>query len=235
MPAVSKRSQTPFRVDKHTRLPGKKREALRAVFERLQSDLNARGLVTKAGVFSRLASHFATVRQSPFDFVVVDEAQDLRVAQLRFLATLGAERSEALFFAGDLGQRIFQQPFSWKALGVDIRGRSSTLRINHRTSHQIRAHADRLLGPDVTDVDGNTGVRRGTTSVFTGPEPAVQVLDMAEAEVETVGRWLVDRAASGVKPHEVGVFVRSVAELPSCRVAESASSGRSSRSPALLP
>jgi len=41
-----------------------------------------------------------------------------------------ADRPNALFFAGDLGQRIFQQPFSWKALGVDIRGRSRTLRVN---------------------------------------------------------------------------------------------------------
>jgi hypothetical protein len=49
-----------------------------------------------------------------------------------------------LFFAGDLGQRIFQQPFSWRALGVDVRGRSRTLRINYRTSHQIRTHADLL-------------------------------------------------------------------------------------------
>jgi hypothetical protein len=68
---------------------------------------------------------------------------------------LGGGRSNALFFAGDLGQRIFQQPFSWKALGVDVRGRSRTLRVNYHTSHQIRAEADRLLGPEVTDVDGN--------------------------------------------------------------------------------
>ena len=60
------------------------------------------------------------------------------------------------FFAGDLGQRIFQQPFSWKALGVDIRGRFLTLHINYRTSHQIRIQADKLLGPEVSDVDGNT-------------------------------------------------------------------------------
>ena len=33
----------------------------------------------------------------------------------------------SFFFAGDLGQRIFQQPFSWKSLGVDIRERSRTL------------------------------------------------------------------------------------------------------------
>jgi Nucleotidyl transferase AbiEii toxin, Type IV TA system len=30
---------------------------------------------------------------------------------------------DALFFAGDLGQRIFQPPFSWKGLGIDVRGR----------------------------------------------------------------------------------------------------------------
>jgi hypothetical protein len=33
-----------------------------------------------------------------------------------------------------------------------IHGRSRTLRVNYRTSHQIRTQADRLLGPIVTDV-----------------------------------------------------------------------------------
>ena len=90
-----------------------------------------------------------------FDFVVVDEAQDISVAHLRFFAALGGGRPNALFFAGDLGQRIFQQPFSWKSIGVDVRGRSSNLKINYRTSHQIRMQADRLLGPEVSDADGN--------------------------------------------------------------------------------
>jgi len=58
----------------------------------------------------------------PFEFAVVDEAQNVSVPQLRFLAALGAGRPNSLFFAGDLGQRIFQKPFSWKALGVDVRG-----------------------------------------------------------------------------------------------------------------
>ena len=85
-------------------------------------------------------------------------------------------RPNALFFAGDLGQRIFQQPFSWKSLGVDIRGRSRNLRINYRTSHQIRQQADRLLGPEVTDVDGNSEDRSDTVSVFNGPPPVIRVL-----------------------------------------------------------
>ena len=75
----------------------------------------------------------------PFTHIVVDEAQDLGVPELRFLAGIAADGPDALFFAGDLGQRIFQQPFSWKTLGVDVRGRSQTLKVNYRTSHQIRA------------------------------------------------------------------------------------------------
>src|SRR6267154_430943 len=113
---------------------------------------------------------------------VVDEAQDISVAQLRFLAALGAGRPNRLFFAGDLGQRIFQQPFSWKALGVDVRGRSSLLGLNYGTSHQIRTHADRLLGPEVSDVDGNKEDRKGTISTFNGPQPDVLVLNTPQEE-----------------------------------------------------
>jgi hypothetical protein len=64
-----------------------------------------------------------------FDAVVVDEAQDVGIPELRFLAIAGSWCADGLFLTGDLGQRIFQQPFSWKLLGVDIRGRSYTLRL----------------------------------------------------------------------------------------------------------
>ena len=132
---------------------------------------------------------------------------------------LGRHRSDALFFAGDLGQRIFQQPFSWLALGVDIRGRSKTLRVNYRTSHQIRVQADRLLGPEVSDADGNREERRNTVSVFNGPAPEIRVLRSQEEEVEHVGQWLSGRAKDGVPHHEFGVFVRSAAELGRARLA----------------
>jgi UvrD/REP helicase N-terminal domain/UvrD-like helicase C-terminal domain len=207
------------RLGRKTRLPEVQRQALWTIFERVRTALDGRGLLTWSDLYSKLATHLVTVRQPPFDFVVVDEAQDLSVAQLRFLAALGAERPNALFFAGDLGQRIFQQPFSWRALGVDIRGRSRTLRINYRTSHQIRSQADRLLGPEVSDVDGNSEDRRGAISVFNGPRPVIAVLDTQDAEIERVGRWLSERISEGLKPDEIGVFVRSPAELARARAA----------------
>ena len=122
-------------------------------------------------------------------------------------------RPNSLFFAGDLGQRIFQQPFSWKSLGVDIRGRSRTLHINYRTSHQIRAQADQLLGPDFSDVDGNTEDRRGTVSVFNGPAPEIRSFKSEAAESKAVTAWLIDRIKDSWAPHELGVFVRSDAQV----------------------
>ena len=110
-------------------------------------------------------------------------------------------------------------PYSWKTLGVDIRGRSHTLRINYRTSHQIRMQADRLLGPEFSDVDGNIEKRRGTISVFNGPKPTVTILNTREDEIETVGKWLSDRMKDGVLLHEIGVFVRSENQLTRSRAA----------------
>ncbi|MFO7970991.1 MAG: UvrD-helicase domain-containing protein, partial [Desulfobacterales bacterium] len=158
------------RLGRKMRLPEKQRQMLWSIFERVKQKLEARKLITFPEIFSRLASQISKSGCPPFDFAVVDEAQDISIPQLRFLSALGGERRNGLFFAGDLGQRIFQQPFSWKSLGVNIRGRSSTLKINYRTTHQIRIQADRLLAPEVSDVDGNTEDRRGTISLFNGPK-----------------------------------------------------------------
>lgn len=207
------------RLGRKTRLPENQRAVLWAIFARVRAELAQRGQITLADLYGRLARHLDSTDRRPFDAVVVDEAQDLSVPQLRFLRALGSGRQDGLFFAGDLGQRIFQPPFSWKALGVDIRGRSRTLRVNYRTSHQIRARADRLLGPRVVDVDGNTEDRRGTISAFNGPEPEIRVFETPDAEADAVGRWLAARAAEGLKPQELSVVVRSAAELARARQA----------------
>lgn len=211
------------RLGRKTRLPESKRKVLWSIFDAVRHRLLEVGLVTIAGMFYRLADQLAERKQLPFDFAVIDESQDVAVSQLRFLAALGADRPNALFFAGDLGQRIFQLPFSWLSLGVDIRGRSQTLRVNYRTSHQIRTQADRLLAPEVSDVDGNAEERRGAVSVFNGPPPVVRACESQEAEMKFVADWLSARYQEGVAPHEIGVFVRSDAEIERARAAVSKS------------
>ena len=201
------------RLGRKTRLAEPQRVLLWSIFERVNARLAEQGMVTLPSMFAQLAAKLSVLKHPPFDFVVVDEAQDISVSQLRFLAAVGAARTNSLFFAGDLGQRIFQLPFSWKALGVDIRGRSRTLNINYRTSHQIRAKADQLLGPEVTDVDGNAESRRGTVSVFNGPAPTIRTFDSEVQEQVAVSDWIKQLVSEGWAPHEVGIFVRSEGEL----------------------
>ena len=201
------------RLGRKTRLPETQRTILWSIFEIVRSQLVNKKLTTIASLFTELAVSISVNKKFPFDFAVIDEAQDISISHLRFLASLGAGRPDSLFFAGDLGQRIFQQPFSWKALGVDIRGRSRTLRINYRTSHQIREQADRLLGPITSDIDGNAEDRTDTISVFNGPEPLIQTYDTDLAEINAVTKWIIEHSSSGLLPQEFGIFVRSDAQI----------------------
>jgi hypothetical protein len=207
------------RLGRKTRLSEKVRQSLWLIFEQVNAKVAASGCVSVAALFTRLAGHYWDGARSPFDHIVVDESQDVTAAQLGFLAALGAARPEALFFAGDLGQRIFQTPFSWKSVGVDIRGRSRTLTVNYRTSHQIRQRADLLLGPSVSDVDGEVEVRKGTISVFDGPVPEIRTWPSVSAEASGVAEWIRQRIADRLAPHEIGVIVRSEAEVPRARAA----------------
>ena len=205
--------QNVLRLGRKIRLPEDRRKVLWSIFEIIRKALEDVGHLTYASMFERLTLHYKADNRSPFDFIVVDESQDISIAQLKLLGALAENQPDSLFFAGDLGQRIFQQPFSWKVLGVDIRGRSQTLRINYRTSHQIRMFADKLLDPEISDVDGNIESRAGTISVFNGPIPVIKTFASEEKEIdavkEQVQRWIED----GLALHEIGIFVRSEKEL----------------------
>ena len=210
------------RMGRQNRLGPKQRQRLWDVFGKVRQWLIERGSMTRAGMFSVMAAHYRGRDAKPFTHIVVDESQDLGVAELRFIASIAPARPDALFFAGDLGQRIFQHPFSWKSLGVDVRGRSSTLKVNYRTSHQIRRAADRLLPGSVRDVDGIEDVRAGTISVFDGPEPEIIIATDPKQEGAMIANLLKSALAEGILPGEIGIFVRSSAELVRARSAANA-------------
>ena len=214
------------RLGRRTRLPESRRQLLWSVFDRARSALRERKRSTIAAVYHDLADRYSSGQRSPWDYVVVDEAQDLSIPQLCFLATLRAKVPDGLFLAGDVAQRIFREPFSWASLGVEVRGRSRLLRVNYRTSHQIRSVADLLLDAEITDPDGLTDPRRTTISVFAGPPPEVVRYPNVEGEIAAVAGWLSARVEEGISPGEIGIFVRSAAELDRARKAVAAASLR---------
>ena len=207
------------RLGRKNRMSAGQRERLWPVFAAVRAALAKRGLATWPEIYGRTAARYAGRDTKPFTHIVVDEAQDLGVAELRFLSAIAPASPDALFFAGDLGQRIFQQPFSWRELGVDVRGRSSTLTVNYRTSHQIRRMADKLLPTAVRDVDGNADGRDRTVSVFNGPSPEIRQFDTDQAETAAVSTWITQARGEGTLPAEIGLFVRTRAQLSRARAA----------------
>lgn len=83
--------------------------------------------------------------QPAYDHIIVDEVQDLSAARLRAILTLlGTSPACSLFMVGDIAQSIYSRGFAWRDLGLNMRGRSASLRKNFRNTRQIAEAAAHL-------------------------------------------------------------------------------------------
>jgi superfamily I DNA/RNA helicase len=84
------------RMGRKNRLGPKQRERLWTVFGDARKRLQTSGLNTKAGIFAAVTAHYVGTADKPFTHVVVDEAQDLGVAELRFIAAIAPAQQPLL-------------------------------------------------------------------------------------------------------------------------------------------
>jgi hypothetical protein len=147
-----------------------------------------------------------------FEAIIVDEVQDLKPLELMFVAALAGAGRDRLMVVGDGGQRLYANKTSFKALGIDVRGRSSILRINYRTTEQIRRFADRLLSDKMDDMDDGTELRSNTKSLLRGPEPVLRDFKTKQDQYGFIAEKIHQLSKSQLKPGEIAVFARK-AEL----------------------
>lgn len=123
--------------------------------------------------------------------VVVDEAQDMSTHAYRLLRKIVPEGSNDLFLVGDGHQRIYRRRVSLSRAGVNIMGRGRRLRINYRTTDEIRRYAvARLEGVEADDLDDGRDGTNGYKSLMHGPAPEVKVFETFEREVDAIAAWL---------------------------------------------
>jgi len=120
--------------------------------------------------------------------IVVDEAQDMSTPAFRLLRFVAGERRENdLFIVGDAHQRIYRRKVVLGQAGIDVVGRSRRLRINYRTTDEIRRHAVAVLeGVTVDDLDNGEDTLKGTRSLVHGAPPRLEVAKDQAAEVEAI-------------------------------------------------
>lgn len=188
----------------------KGRKLVWQVFEGVLATLCAQKKVDWAGYYRR-ARELVTSGQvaSPFDAVIVDEAQDLKPQELMFLAALAGNEPDSLTLVGDGGQRIYQGRCSLKSLGIKVQGRSHVLKINYRTTEQIRRFADRLVDPESDDLDGRQVKRADTISLLKGPEPIVKSFTDEKQQASFLATEIRKLTTQGISPDEIGVFART--------------------------
>ena len=190
------------------RISRRQRRQLWPVFREFQRALKKRNILTFDGAVhqSRLA-----VEQGNFPVythVLVDEIQDFSLEALRLIKALSPIDSSArdpLCTVGDGHQRIYRKKIPLSRAGINIRGRSRRLKINYRTSEQIRKYAQGILeGVEIDDLDGGIVSVQADHSVFRGPEPIIVHCGNNEEEAKSIVSWVQNLIEKGkLATHEI--------------------------------
>ncbi len=124
--------------------------------------------------------------------VIVDEAQDMSTVAFQLLRQIiPQQRENDLFIVGDGHQRIYRRQVVLSQAGVNVVGRSRRLRINYRTTDEIRRFAVAMLeGLTVDDLDEGADTTQGYRSLVHGVAPQVVVASTLSAEVDAIASFI---------------------------------------------
>lgn len=198
------------RIGRGRRLGALQRAQIWRAVAEFEETLAEQGYRTFEMVCMEAARLLSKMSVKPYDHVIVDEAQDLHPVRWRVLRAAVSEGPDDLFIAADTHQRIYDNRVSLSALGIQLAGRSTRLKVNYRTTAEILAWSCAMLrGESINDLDGQQTSLTGCRSEVHGAKPELFAAATKQVElarlVNTVRGWL----DVGVRPEEVGVAARS--------------------------
>ena len=167
------------------------RAAIWDVFDEMRSAMRHKGWRTYQDAAHDAGDLVANDSQSlPYGHIVVDETQDMGQEALTLIRKLIPEEKNDLFLVGDGHQRIYRRNAVMSHCGISITGRGRKLKINYRTTEQIKRFAVSVLeGIEIDNLDGEPDTAVGYKSLTTGLEPALSGFDSEQAEVD----WIADK------------------------------------------
>jgi mRNA-degrading endonuclease RelE of RelBE toxin-antitoxin system len=192
------------RAARGTPLNRSQRETAWRGLREMREALGSQGLTTWSSVCWDLVDVLDRAGDRPYAHVIADEVQDFGPAELRLLRGLVEPGENDVFLASDANQRIFKPYTPVARAGLEVRGRSLTLRVNYRMTEQIRRKADQIIAAKV-ECDEPTSA---SVSLLSGEEPEITVVGTVNAEVKVVSEWLKRLVANGYRPGEIAIFAR---------------------------
>ena len=199
------------RTGRGTRLDRKKRIQIWKVFEAYQNrlkELLVRDINT--AMYECRMLLLKSNSEIRYKHVIVDEGQDLSVNGFRLLrAVAGEEHENDIFIVGDAHQRIYKNKAVLSKCGINVRGRSSILRINYRTTEEIQKAAFALLnGISFDDLDDDYDTGERCQSLTHGIAPQVEAFSNANEEFDFVLSTIRGLIDSGVSAKNICVVAR---------------------------
>jgi superfamily I DNA/RNA helicase/mRNA-degrading endonuclease RelE of RelBE toxin-antitoxin system len=200
------------RIGRDTRLDRKKRIQVWCVFDEYLKILRARGcsdIDTALYECRKIAESDLPAIKYPH--IIVDEGQDISPNAYRLLRVLaGEEHNNDLFIVGDTHQRIYKNKATLSKCDINIRGRSIYLRINYRTTEEIRKYAFALLkGIPFDDLDEDYDDGRVCQSLTHGEMPSVRNFKDATSEHAFIVSEIKNLIGSGVDAKSICVVTRT--------------------------
>jgi superfamily I DNA/RNA helicase/mRNA-degrading endonuclease RelE of RelBE toxin-antitoxin system len=198
------------RVGRGTRLTRKERSAVWKVLEEYRRLLDVEHLMEWQDVIREVRLYIESHEViSPYRAVLADEVQDFSREELLLLRALAPVGANDMFLVGDAHQRIYGGMTRLSACGIEIRGRSSRLKINYRTTEQIRNQAVVILhGLKFDDLDGQADSMQGYRSLRSGPPPRVHCFSSQEQEFEHI-RSQIETWFESTPPEEICLAART--------------------------
>lgn len=195
-----------------TRLDRKKRMTVWKVFEiyqNLMKENQIRDINTAMYESSKLLT--AASSRPRYAHIIVDEGQDFSDNAYRLLRALaGEEHPNDIFIVGDAHQRIYRNHPTLSKCGINVRGRSSILKINYRTTEEIRRYAFALLnGISFDDLDVDTDLGDKCQSLTHGEKPIIEKFKDASAEFDYLLSEVNHLKSSGVALTDICIVART--------------------------
>ncbi|MCI0663314.1 MAG: AAA family ATPase, partial [Acidobacteria bacterium] len=180
------------------------------IFEGYQNALKQRGKQEWLSVIQQTRRYLEKEKaRLPYRTVIVDEAQDFHIEEWKLIRAIAPEGPNDLFLVGDAHQRIYGRKIALRNCGINIQGRSSALRINYRTTEQIRTWAMSMLqGVEVDDLDGERRVEKGYISLLSGPVPEIHRYTSKKDELESLGK-MIRGLLKDHQPEEICLVART--------------------------
>ncbi len=193
------------------RLDRQKRQQVWKVFEIYQRKMKAAGKRDVHWAMDECRTLIEKQHKTLYPHVVVDEGQDFsRIALELIRGIAGESHTNDIFIVGDAHQRIYRHKTVLSKCGIEVRGRSSVLRINYRTTEETRAYAFSILsGIDFDNLDGEALSNDKCQSLTHGEAPVVKHCRSANSELEFIVKQIRELEKSNVALKDICLTART--------------------------